>query len=95
MVSEATVKTHVARILSKLGLRDRVQVVVMAYESGFVQPGEAREVHGLSEDRRSLGDANGRLYPPRRWPSSWPTRRPLVGLVLILFAIGLIWEAFH
>jgi len=41
VVSEATVKTHVARILSKLGLRDRIQVVVMAYESGFVQPGES------------------------------------------------------
>jgi DNA-binding NarL/FixJ family response regulator len=40
VVSDATVKTHVARILSKLGLRDRIQAVVMAYESGFVQPGE-------------------------------------------------------
>ena len=40
VVSDATVKTHVARILSKLGLRDRIQVVVMAYESGFVQPGD-------------------------------------------------------
>jgi DNA-binding NarL/FixJ family response regulator len=40
VVSEATVKTHVARVLSKLGLRDRTQVVVMAYESGFVQPGD-------------------------------------------------------
>lgn len=38
-LSEGTVKTHVNRILRKLGLRDRVHVVVFAYESGLVQPG--------------------------------------------------------
>jgi DNA-binding NarL/FixJ family response regulator len=40
-VSEATVKTHVGRILGKLGLRDRVQVVVFAYEAHIIRPGES------------------------------------------------------
>jgi DNA-binding NarL/FixJ family response regulator len=42
VVSDATVKTHVTRIFGKLGLHDRAQAVVLAYESGLVQPGAAR-----------------------------------------------------
>ncbi|WP_417629175.1 response regulator transcription factor [Nonomuraea insulae] len=41
-LSEATVKTHVARIFAKLALRDRAQAVVLAYETGLVLPGEPR-----------------------------------------------------
>jgi DNA-binding NarL/FixJ family response regulator len=41
VVGDATVKTHVARVLRKLGARDRTQAVVLAYEAGVVRPGQA------------------------------------------------------
>ena len=50
-VGDATVKTHVARILMKLELRDRVQAVVAAYESGLIQPGP-KEGLGVEPGRR-------------------------------------------
>jgi DNA-binding NarL/FixJ family response regulator len=40
VLGEGTIKTHVARVLAKLGVRDRVQAVIAAYESGLVKPGE-------------------------------------------------------
>jgi DNA-binding NarL/FixJ family response regulator len=43
VISEATVKTHVKRVFSKLGVRDRVQAVVVAYEAGLVAPGDAAQ----------------------------------------------------
>ena len=40
VIAEGTAKTHVASILAKLGLRDRIQCVIFAYESGLIRPGE-------------------------------------------------------
>jgi DNA-binding NarL/FixJ family response regulator len=50
-LSEATIKSHIARILAKLGLRDRVQVAVYAYERGIVRPGHG----GAPAGRKASG----------------------------------------
>ena len=42
-VGEGTIKTHVSSVLTKLGLRDRMQAVIFAYESGLIEPGQQRE----------------------------------------------------
>ena len=49
-LSEATIKSHITRILAKLGLRDRVQIAVYAYEHGIVRAGHSTPPAGRKQD---------------------------------------------
>jgi hypothetical protein len=65
VISEATAKTHVARILQKLDLRDRVQAVIYAYETRFVAPGVPHSLSAAGDVVELFGSAQC-MAPLRR-----------------------------
>ena len=65
MIGSETVKSHVAEVLGKLGLRDRIQAVVFAYEHGLVVPGSPSLTPGRWELRGAVGEKCARLT---KWP---------------------------
>jgi DNA-binding NarL/FixJ family response regulator len=75
-ISEATVKTHVGHIMAKLGLRDRIQAVVYAYETGLVRPGTGKNLKQLGP---VLNEPRSAFTPPHHLSRRGTVRlRPLL-----------------